>query len=140
MAYKLLHADSRSSQHVEWLVHTTGDLSGDATGDLDLLLIGDLDLDLSRAGDTDRAGETDWSLTGDLASPSTFTGSSSLPEPAGLGDPSSDILSCCKSDTLRRISRIFITELEVPLTGYSKVRGEARPITQNFRHGAASLF
>lgn len=40
-------------------MHTTGDLSGDATGDLDLLLIGDLDLDFSRTGDTDRAGETD---------------------------------------------------------------------------------
>lgn len=74
-------------------MHTTGDLSGDATGDLDLLLIGDLDLDFSRTGDTDRAGETDASLAGDLASPSIFIGSSSLSEPA-VGEPCSDILSC----------------------------------------------
>ena len=86
-------------------MHTTGDLSRDATGDLDLLLIGDLDLDASRMGDTDRAGETDWSLTGDLASLSIFIGSSSLPEPAGLGDPSSDILSCSNCNTLPQVTQ-----------------------------------
>lgn len=82
-------ASGKWSQQVEQLVHTTGDLSGDATGDLDLLLTGDLDVDFSRTGDTDRAGESDWSLAGDLASPSIFIGSSSSPEPAALGDPSS---------------------------------------------------
>ena len=59
MIDKAWHEEVTWSHQLKWLVHTTGDLSGDAAGDLDLLLIGDLDLDASRTGDIDRAGETD---------------------------------------------------------------------------------
>ena len=96
-------------QQVEKLLHTTGDLSGDARPAGDLDRTGDLDLDFSRTGDTERAGDTDWPLTGDLASVSTasiFTGSASLPESAGLGDPSSsDIIFRLKADSLLRCCR-----------------------------------
>ena len=66
---------------------TTGDLPGDAAGDLDLLLTGDLDLDLSRTGEADLSLEAD--LSSFLAPPSIFIGSSSLSESPALGDLSS---------------------------------------------------